>query len=144
MKIRLTQPGFETYNGQMGTTFFVEGLSTSDIKPQDAVRLAAQFLCEWEDGTTASVAQSLLDHSHSNLSNMPVEMNADQALAGQVNATDAQANAFAMAATKYDRAQLEDIADKAGIKGLRAIADPFGIKNNSVAGLIDEILAKQA
>jgi hypothetical protein len=143
MKIRLTQPGFDTYTGQMGTTFFVDGLSTADVRPQDAVRLAAQFLCEWEDGTTASVAQSLLDHSHSNLSNMPREINADEALAMIINANQAQESAFAMAAKKYGRAELEDIADKQGIKGLRAIGDAIGVKNNSVTGLIDDILAKQ-
>jgi len=144
MKIRLTQPGFETYTAQMGTLFFENGLTTADVRPNDAVRLAAQFLCEWENGTSVSVAQSLLDHSHSNISTMPAPINADQALAGEINADQAQPSTAPTAVTKqYDRADLEAIADKDGIKGLRAIGDSLGVKNNSVTGLIDEILAKQ-
>lgn len=38
---------------------------------------------------------------------------------------------------------LATIADKDGIRGLRAISDPLGIKNTSIVGLMQEVLASQ-
>ncbi len=147
MKLRLTQPGYETFTAQMGVTFFDNGLSTTDVKPQDAVRIAAQFLCEWEDGTTASVAQSILDHAHATTFTIAPGQNANQAFA------QASADAGVLTATNeggptsekfYTEVQLAQIADESGIKGLRAIAEPLGIKGNSIADLVAAILSKQA
>ena len=146
MKLRLTQPGYETYTAQMGVIFFENGLSTADVKPVDAVRIAAQFLCEWEDGTTASVAQSILDHAHATTLTIPQVQNADEALAQA--ATDAGAvastNEAAGGEKLYTENQLSEIADKSGIKGLRSIAEPLGIKGHSIAELIKAIVEKQA
>lgn len=144
MKIRLTQPGFETYSGQMGVVFFEDGLTTADVKPIDAVRIAAQFLCEWEDGTTASVAQSILDHAHSTTCTIPTEINADQALASQEGTREAQAQPAAPGSRAYTQEELEAIADASGIKGLRAIGDALGVKGNAIGELIKSILTKQA
>lgn len=41
---------------------------------------------------------------------------------------------------EYTREQLEAIADKAGLRGLRDIADGYGIKGKSIAELIEKIL----
>jgi hypothetical protein len=146
MKLRLTQPGYETFTAQMGVTQFVDGISTTDVKPQDAVRIAAQFLCEWEDGTTASVAQSILDHAKATTFSIPVEQNADQAFAKQ--AADAgiltAQNADRGIEKTYTADDLALIADEHGIKGLRTIAEPLGIKGNSISDLVKAILDKQA
>lgn len=48
-----------------------------------------------------------------------------------------------MPETVYERAELEKIADEKGIAGLREIADPMGVKDNSINGLIKEILQAQ-
>lgn len=146
MKLRLTQPGFDTYTGQMGTVFFENGLSTADVKPNDAVRMAAQFLCEWEDGSTASVAQSLLDHAHMTVGDLKAVTNADQAFAQQAAEAGALASKAAAedGVTKtYTEESLAAIADKSGIKGLRVIAEPMGIKGNAIADLVRAILEKQ-
>lgn len=144
MKIRLTQPGFETYSSQMGVVFFENGLSTTDVKPIDAVRIAAQFLCEWEDGTTASVAQSILDHAHATTHSIPMEMNADQALAKQEGTQNAEVQVASAPLKIYTELELEEIADKSGIKGLREIGTVLGVKGNAIGELIKSIVAKQA
>lgn len=146
MKLRLTQEHYETFTGQMGVVFFEDGLSTTDVKPSDAVRMAAQFLCAWEDGTTASVAQSILDHSHATIGTIGVEMNADQAMAQQSRESiDAAAKLVdprlsEVKVTFYTQKQLSEIADSQGIKGLRAIAEPLGIKSNSIKEMIDALV----
>ena len=43
----------------------------------------------------------------------------------------------------YTQEELEAVADKQGINGLRAIADPLQVKNRSIPGLIAEIVAAQ-
>ena len=43
----------------------------------------------------------------------------------------------------YSQEELEQIADKDGINGLRKIANPLGVKDNSIAGLIKEIVQGQ-
>lgn len=145
MKLRLTQPGYETFTAQMGVIYFDNGTSTTDVKPQDAVRIAAQFLCEWEDGTTASVAQSILDHAHATTFTIPAEQNADQALAKEAAGASVLTAQNAARGTEksYSADDLALIADEQGIKGLRIIAEPLGIKGNSIAELVKSILEKQ-
>ena len=103
-------------------------------------RIAAQFTAEWEDGSTASVAQSLLDHAHATTATIPKEQNADQALAQLAADTPASTKP---ALGKYTQEGLEAIADKQGIKGLRVIGDALKVKGNSVADLIADILKAQ-
>lgn len=133
MKLRLMQKGFETYNGQMGVIFFENGLSTADVKVIDAVRMAAVMLCEWEDGSSPSVAQSILDNA-----NTPAPMpRQEQPEPTPAPAPDAQPVGVTVS---YTEDQLAAIADKEGIKGLRVIAEPLGIKSNSISELIVAIL----
>jgi hypothetical protein len=144
MKLRLKQEGYETYTGQMGTVFFDNGLSITDVKPIDAVRIAAQFICTWEDGSTASVAQSILDHSHMTVGDCRQEVNADQAIATQAAEAATLSGATRTESVGVITAEkLSEIADRDGIKGLRAIAEPLGIKSNSIADMMRAILEKQ-
>lgn len=145
MKLRLTQTGYEGFTGQMGTVFFENGLSTAEVRPIDAVRIAAQFVCEWEDGSTASVAQSILDHSNMTIGDCKAEINADQAMADQARhaARMIEKRPQEQVTKVYTAEQLSEIADRDGIKGLRAIGDGLGIKSNSIAEMMRAILEKQ-
>lgn len=135
MKLRLTQGGFQSYTGQMGVIQFIDGLSVGDVLPIDAVRVAGVIGAEWEDGTPANVSQLYLDN-----------MNTAAPTPAQSTAKDAAAVAPVEALTVvttgsgYTEEALAAIADKDGISGLRNIAEPLGIKGNSIRGLIDGIL----
>lgn len=154
MKLRLTQPGWESYSGQMGVLFFENGLSTADVRPLDAKRMAAFMLCVWEDGTSPNVAQSILDNADTPapVVNPDSEAEHDQQAEDGVPSAPVEPAVVVTppvvdpakpAAKVYTRDELAAIADKEGIKGLRAIA-PEGVKNTSIVGLIDEILQHQA
>lgn len=136
MKVRLTQPGFETYTGQMGVIFFEGGLSQGDVLPIDAIRLAAVFNAEWEDGTPANVAQRLIDEAHTPA---PVAepIPAEDPVVPQ---GEPLATSVVEAPKTYTEEELGAIADKEGIAGLRVIADSLGLKGNSIRGLIDAIM----
>lgn len=149
MKLRLTQPGFENYSGQMGVLNFVEGLSTTGVRAIDAVRMAAVMNCEWEDGSSPNVAQSLLDNANTPAP-MFVSGEAGQHDLESQTAADLDAEEKRVAggdipktSDAWTEERLAIVADKDGIKGLREIADPLGIKGNSIRDLIVAIVKKQ-
>jgi len=154
MRLKLTQPGFETYSGQMGVINFTDGLSDNHVRPQDAIRMAATMLCEWEDGTPANVAQAIIDNAHT-AATVEVfnELTADAAIRAQQAEANGQSDAPATPTPEwgtlgqtvvYTQAELEAIADKDGIKGLRAIATPLNVRGNSINELIRGIVAANA
>lgn len=138
MKLRLTAPGFEKYTGQMGVLFFEDGLSTGDVLHRDAVRLANVIGAEWEDGTQANTGQLYLDNMETSA---PVEVSR---MVVDAPVEEAAPVEDAPAANLYTEADLAAIADKSGIAGLRDIAEPLGIKGNSIGGLIAAILKAAA
>lgn len=123
MKLKLTQPGYEYMNGYLGITEFKDGVSINDIAPRDARNIAISIGCEYEDGSSPNPAQNLLDGMHD-------------------KAGEAKEISFAPPPPKFTRAELEEMADKGGIKALRAVATPLGIKGTSIAELIAELLGE--
>lgn len=152
MKLRLIESGFETYDGQMGVVFFENGLSVSDVRPNDAIRMSAVMQCEWEDGSSASVSQGILDHANIAAPVMGENYNNEQAAIIQKvrEAITAvlQSNGFPelsksqLTTRTYTREELEAISDKEGIRGLRAIAEPLGVKSNSIKELISALVER--
>lgn len=65
MRVRITQPGWETYTGQMGVVDFVDGLSVGDVDRMNALRFSAVMSCEGENGETLSLTQEILDKGDS-------------------------------------------------------------------------------
>jgi hypothetical protein len=134
MKLRLKTPGMERYTAQMGAVFFVDGESTADVSHKDATRIAAVYACEWEDGSNPSVSQFLLDQMHA-----PAVSTSATTVATEA------ANTVPVVPVKTDvkvwsEVELAAVADEKGIGGVREIAEPLGIKNNSIRGLIDAIV----
>jgi hypothetical protein len=148
MKIRLMQPGFENFTGPMGRLVFEDGLSTTDVEGRDFLRMSSVMKCEREDGTSASPVDALLAIADVGAPTAEVaraeelERNADALKVFAQPEADRPATdepALPVAAL-YTEEQLGKIADKKGIKGLREIAEPMGIKGNSIKELIAEIL----
>lgn len=156
MKLRLTQPGFSHYTGQMGVIQFEDGLSTMDVLPIDAIRMAAVMLCLWEDGSSPSIAQSILDNADTAAPMLDAVQPspASESAPAPESTTDAKPECqldtqsgtqsdqqSEPPAATYTEDQLAAIADKEGIKGLRVIGDALGIKANSIKDMIAAILA---
>ena len=138
MKLRLTAPGWQTYTGQMGVIFFENGLSVADVLPVDAVRVAGVIGAEWEDGRPANVSQIYLDNMQTEAA--IAKDNREPEAPVEAKLTDAAPLVADLMAPTYTEDQLAAIADKSGIAGLREIAEPLGIKGNSIAGLVAAIL----
>jgi hypothetical protein len=124
MKIRLLQPGWETFTGNFGGVEFADGVSVNDANTREAARLANVVRCELEDGSNPSASQVALDSKGTIM-----QVGSDRAPAP--------------APVKYSRTALEEIAGAKGIKGLREIGDPMGVKASGIADLIEAILKAQ-
>lgn len=64
-------------------------------------------------------------------------------LDAEIEASEAAADNKTSSEGVYTKEDLEKIADENGIKGLREIAEPLGVKNVSIEGLIAEIIKAQ-
>lgn len=168
MRVKITQKGWETYSSDIGGVQFENGVSVSDISRSEAMALGAfvSIVEIDEDGNEKGVvspAEELLRVSkmsarvdRSTLVNEFIQKEPSDATVVE-NLTDTvaddpiiEARALQLAAEKpvqqpkvWSQAELEAIASANGIKGLREISPP-GVKNTSIKGLIDEILAAQA
>lgn len=176
MKVKIVQPGWETYTGLMGLTEFVDGVSTGPVTGRERARLGAVVQVEDLDtghqvgpatdfllaqDTPAPVGTGVIQVTREEVIKERKTANAkrkaenEKAQAAktakaskkqkpgvEVHAVEPEAFDPAAAEIKrYDRAELEAIADEKGIGGLRPIAGAKGIKGNSIEGLIRAILA---
>lgn len=140
MKLRLIQGGFETYTGQMGVVWFENGLSTTEVLPIDAVRIAATIGAEWEDGTAANVGAMYLNNMHTPAFVGMGEPSIEEPAATEASSVEALGTP---GGTLYTAEELAKIADEKGINGLREIAEPLGVKATSIVTLMELILKAQ-
>lgn len=128
-KLKIVEPGWETYTGFLSSTEFVNGESVDHTSQREARRLAASIqIIDIETGKSPSTSQALLDMKDDPA---PVATLVNEPASSEPSAP----------ASPWTRESLEALADEKGIKGLREIGDQFDVKDTSVAGLIDKILA---
>lgn len=143
MKLKITEKGFEHMNGPIAEVMFVDGVSVGDVSEHQAQRIAAAMRCETLEGVNPSTAAALL---RSMDDRAPVVAEMERGVEGEAPKAivEVAAPVVPVVTTTYTREELEGVADKAGIKGLREIAKPFGVKGTSIKELIDEVLKEQA
>ena len=129
MKIKLVEPGWETFSEHLGFTLFKDGESVEDVSPAEAARLASIVRIETLEGRNPSPAQMILD----NWSGPMIVATTDTADAAKVAL-------LAAPAKSWTQEELSAIADEKGIKGLREIGDDLGLKGTGIADLIAKIV----
>ena len=129
MKIKLVEPGWETFRDYLGFVLFKDGESVEDVSPAEAARLASIVRIETLEGRNPSPAQMILD----NWSGPMIVATTDTADA-------AKAASPAAPVKSWTQEELSAIADERGIKGLREIGDDLGLKGTGIADLIAKIV----
>jgi len=131
--------GWEGFNGLFGQYEFKDGRSVEDLPTLEASRLAAIAPIETEEGHNPSPSQQLIDmrdvRASDKRTTTRLVRDAESEKAAQ------KANECDSAVPTITREQLEAIADKRGINGLREVASEYGVTSKSIQGLIDGILA---
>lgn len=146
--LKIVEPGFEAYTGQLGQYEFVEGRSVETIPMVDVDRLSAAFRFMLVDDAGEEVASGPAER-------LIAEANGRAAFAESLpRETEEQRVAeqrhLAVKASKppvsqfFTRKELQNIASEGGIKALRLKADPWGVKHRSIPTLIDMIVSAQA
>lgn len=138
--LKIVQAGYENYTGPIGAYEFSDGVSTVMIPRVDRDRLATAFqFVEFTeagvDEVDAGVAARMLRDGHEMAAEMAkLERQTDEEKAVEDATVALQAPDFVP--TIYSREELEKIADKKGINGLRDIAEPWNVKHRSILPLI--------
>lgn len=142
-------PGWDNYTGQIGDVHFVDGYSTEPLDRHQIYRISSSINLlaaqRQEDGTfvTGDLVGALYEvgdatkETPSDYKSLPTleEIGVDFTDVGDgVPATNSPAK------HSYTREQLAQIADEQGIKGLREVAEPFGVKGKSVEQIIDGMM----
>lgn len=127
MKIRIIESGWAGFTGDLGPIAFVDGISVDDVGSADASYLAGILSVENADtGKNPSISQRIVDSY-----DQTAKVEAAIIAAATVIPGD------------FTKEQLEAIADSGGIKGVREVSDPLGVKGNSITELIDKVLSAQ-
>jgi hypothetical protein len=151
MKIRITQPGFEGYNGDLCGILFENGVSTRDVHGQELDRLAANMTIE--DAVSRAQAGVSARMVTMKSCEMPVQKNFKHGDTPDQQELSLESEPAAKPEPKfvsqpfnvrtYSEQDLGEVADDHGIAGLRHIADELDVHATSIAGLIEKILHKQ-
>lgn len=139
--LKITEPGWATFDGFLSGVEFVQGVSKEDISPSIAARIAGTMRCEMVDtGLNPSFTQQLVDRLNECA---PVAEPMERASEVSVVVLEQTEPVEENKVEKHTKESLEAIADEKGIKGLREIADPLGIKAQSISELIAKIVESQ-
>lgn len=122
--LKIKQVGMEGFSDYLGSVEFKDGVSVEPVTQNQAEMLSAIIAMETTEGKDPSQA----------------------ALYAAISKGEEPPVVFVEPAPKvvaYDftRESLEAIADKQGLNGLRPIGEQWGIKSNSIAGMIDNLMA---
>lgn len=140
IKLKLIEPGFEKYTGELCRAQFVDGESVEGLAPAQADQIASVMRTEAVDCEYISPAEetNIRDRSAPQLE--PMKTQSEEEKAAEENSGE---NDKVVVSKIYTEDELAKIADEKGIQGLREIGDPIGAKDVSISGLIRDILAAQ-
>lgn len=143
---KLLSQGFESFTGDLGNVDFVDGVTHDELDIGQVNRLGSNFILEkvLEDGRSFQVGPCPVGELAIEFMAALVakRVDAQEVIAPSVDATDSNdlTDEEPPVGKLYTREQLEAIADKKGIAGLREIAEPLKIKGTSVLKLINALL----
>lgn len=137
-RVRITEPGWETFSDTFGTVLFDNGLSVEAVSFLEQQRLGSLIRMEsaedeeqgQEIGPTAELVRGR-------------NLMADSDLVRNVDRAVVVGGETRLAASTFSRSELEEVADRKGLAGLRDIAAPLGVKGRSVNDMITAILQAQ-
>lgn len=138
-RIRITQKGWENFNGDFGQVIFANGVSIGLATRVQYDRVATQVhVVDADTGEQIGPGQR---HLEAKTARIPE---------GVLLSKPGQGDLLTAAAPPVNdirlltREQLYGVADAKGIQGLREIADPLGVKARAIPELINAIVRAQA
>lgn len=147
MRVKITQPGWETFDDFLFGVKFEDGTSVTDVRRDQALQLGAMVSVIEVDDQGLDLGPVNPAHELVTTTNVSAEivepMKSDAELRPEVAPDVAIPDDKLVEKRVYTEAELVAIADEKGIAGLRDIGEPLKVKNTAIRGLIREILAAQ-
>jgi hypothetical protein len=158
VKVEIREKGWGGYTGPLGSYQFVDGKSVDSIPIRAALRIGGSIEAYDENGTRLHPSTYIVTENPSSVGATSVsyatpidespqpayEPETAESKANEIDLTPIREMVGGKIKETYSRAQLEAIADKKGIEGLREIGDKHGVKGRAVVELIGKILEAQA
>lgn len=143
MRLKITEQGWETFSGNLGVVVFEDGVSVGDVSHIEANIISGNIrVVELESGDNVGALELDSDMQNKRCESVTLktmaEIFAEQV--GEVQDKPVEVETV----PHYTKDELEAIADKKGIAGLREIGDQVGVKGTSISGIIEAILLKVA
>jgi hypothetical protein len=146
--LQIIEPGWENYTGPLGPVEFVMGVSVDPVPQRFADRVASVVkiatLDEFgqQDGIAGEATRLINSYSvvPPEETTIPVTAAEDEL----ERMRDAREAGRPKVERFYEAHELEAIADKEGIKGLRKIGAPWSVRGRAIPELIEAILEAQA
>ena len=135
-RLRIVEPGLANYTGPIGGEEFVDGVSMHPVSWREANRIGAAMQVEDYDepGYRVSPAEQMF-----RIRTTPADDSQVNAV-GRAIMVDGE---IKEAATLYTRKDLEEIADKRGLAGLREVAAQWNVSARAINDMITRILEAQ-
>lgn len=144
MLVKITQPGWESYNGPLcAGVMFENGVSTDHVSFSEAMQLGAMISVVEIDAEGNEMGP--VSPAHEIVRTRDIAAEIEEPLPTEAAIQEAEMPHEPEGATDktFTEEELEAIAEEHGIGGLRLIGDRLGVKNTSIKGLIREIIVAQ-
>ena len=136
MKIKINQSGYENFTSYLGTTEFIDGISAHDVLPRQ-INLLASIVCILNADTGEQIGPG---HDFEMIKDTGAISEPTLYATAEDMKQELLPEIVQTVKRRYTREDLEEIADKKDINGLRDIAEPLSVKATSITKLIDDIL----
>ena len=143
MKIKIVEGGWEGFSGNLGMVDFENGVSVRDVTQAEANVISASIRVVNVDDDS-SVGALGLDADAQNRPCVTRNLQTLEEILAQGENPNAEQPVQAAPSKQYTKEELEAIADKEGIAGLRKIGNDLDVRGTSIASLIEGILGKFA
>lgn len=139
-RVRVIEAGWEGYTGFIGTALFEGGVSVDPVSFREQQILGGilrvESMDEGEEGAQLGPSAELVR-------SRDIDADHERVAAAAQGVPVGEHGEVRLAVERYTREELEEIADRRGIAGLRDIAAPYRVKGRSITELITEILQAQ-
>lgn len=140
-RLKIIDKTYANHTGQIGPIDFVNGIAVNTVKRYGAIAFNAGYRCvivDDEGKTILEFVNGMLPMSAAEMAPSTM-VQLELKLPVGKNPVDLK---FDASVKSYTREQLEKVADKLGLKGLREIAEKMDVRGKSIPQLIDRILKK--
>ncbi|MBO6507502.1 MAG: hypothetical protein JJ979_03285 [Roseibium sp.] len=151
--LKITAKGFAKYSGFLGPVEFKDGVSVEPVPALIATRIGGTMqVAEVDENgkeiTQAGPAAAIVGGATIQAEvRKPLERVSEEEIEKERKAAAKkaeEAERLKQVVKFYSEEELAVVADKEGLKGLRAIAEPYGVRGRAINELIEEILEAQA